>query len=219
MPQSLPEPLDDFARRLAAPTPAPGGGAAAARAGVYATALLRMVLGITRTRAREGDLSDADRAILVTLESRTAKLGKRFEELEEADSGAFEAYLVASRLPRGSEEEREARRLAMASAAQNATEIPLETATSALEVVSIASDLLDLGSRIRLRAESDIGVALELAAAAFHGANWNVRVNLPLLGSDRDAYATRSRSLSRDFDGRAAVLRERVRTLIDGEAS
>jgi formiminotetrahydrofolate cyclodeaminase len=209
---------DDFAARLAAPTPTPGGGAAAARCGLYATALLRMVASISLEKSQPGELDDRARRDVEQLDSRARSLGETFRRLEAADVAAFDAWIAALRLPKKSDDEKEARRIALLGAAREATEVPIATATTARDVLRLAGEAVELGRRVRLRAESDVGVAVEIANAALRAADWNVAVNLPALGAESSAWAARSNEIQRS--GRALVeeLRPRILAWISAPA-
>ena len=174
---------DEFSERLAAPTPTPGGGAAAARVGLYATSLLRMVTSITLSKRAADEGTDAADE-LRRVEERAVALADELRRLESSDVEAFKAYLEALRLPKATAEERSRRDEARAQAAAHATEVPLAMLGAALEVLELARRLVDLASTLRLRAESDIGGAVELAHASFRAAELNVRVNLPALGDE-----------------------------------
>ena len=168
---------DDFAERLASAAPTPGGGAAAARTGRHAAALLRMSLAITLGKTTEP--SADSRAALEEASRQAAILQAAFEELEKSDMAAFERYLEALRLPRSTPEEKARRRDERARAAEKAAVVPLEVMAAAAIALELSEKLLDPASGGALKAESDIGCSIELAWAAFRAAEMNVAVNLP----------------------------------------
>jgi formiminotetrahydrofolate cyclodeaminase len=170
---------DDFAELLAAATPAPGGGAAAARVGLYAAALVRMVSGISRARLAPDAPGSSE---LSAIDAEATRIADRFRELEALDVAAFTAYLTALRLPRSSPDELTLREAAVRAAAIQATDVPLDTIDAALAVFALADRLLRLAGGVKIRAESDIGAAVELANAALRAAELNVRVNTTGLG-------------------------------------
>ncbi len=173
---------NDFASRLAAATPTPGGGAAAARVGLFATSLLRMAASITLSKTTPEEKStETALAAVREVSERAAHLGDEFRRLEEADIEAFENYLSSLRLPKTTPQEKSRRQRARLDAARRATEVPLATLETALQTMALCRRLQELGSTLRLRAESDVGGALELAHAAFRAAELNVRSNLPTL--------------------------------------
>ena len=176
--------VDDFAESLAAPTPTPGGGAAAARVGRYACSLLRMASGITLKKLEHGSEEHGSKALKALLE-QAASLSSRLEGLETEDMAAFEAYLTACRMPRSTPAEKESRRAAREKAILRATQAPLGMLDAARGVLIVATGLLDLTSTTPLKAESDLFAAVELASACFRVAELNVRANWPYLAAER----------------------------------
>lgn len=90
---------------------------------------------------------------------------------------------------------------------KEATEVPLQTARYAHEVLKTAEALLqDCNPRI----VTDIGVAVKLAEAAIEGALLNVRVNLASIEDedDRKDILKAARKLGRTGDASRAMLRE-----------
>jgi formiminotetrahydrofolate cyclodeaminase len=160
----------------------------AARVGLYAVSLLRMVLGITLRKVKESAAPDARRTLpetagdavrsLEELEARARHLAGDFEALEAEDMAAFEGYLEAMRLPRSTPEEKEARRAARARAALRATQSPLALMRAVRELLGMASAMLDLSRTTPLRAESDLGAAIELGHACSRVAQLNIVANL-----------------------------------------
>lgn len=165
--------LDEFA----APTPAPGGGAAAALAGALGTSLLVMVASLSRTK--HGSPEDA--TMLAEATTVLTPLRTRLSELVDEDTAAYDAVVQAYRLPKAVEEERRVRRDAVQAALQRATDVPLEVMRACEEAMRQAVVVAERGNPA---ASSDCGVALELLRAAFAGALLNVRANL---GSISDA--------------------------------
>ena len=136
----------DFAESLAAATPTPGGGAAAARGGLLATSLVRMVTGISLQKigasdSEEGD-EDPGQALLEGTGDRARKLGERFRALEAADIAVFDDFMSAIRLPKESEDEIASRKLALRDAAEKATNVPLDTLAACVEIFVLIYGLL-----------------------------------------------------------------------------
>lgn len=170
--------VSGFCSQLSEPTPAPGGGAAAAVAGALGASLVAMVAGLTlgrekfaaveaeMTRAQEAGRREAD-----------ALLG-----CADADAGAFRRVMTAYALPKGSEEERRARSAAVQEAYREATRTPLETMERCLEVIRHALVVIRSGNPSAL---SDAYVGFLTASAGFEGALWNVAINLGAIKDER----------------------------------
>lgn len=193
---------EDFADRLAAATPTPGGGAAAARVGLIATSLLRMSVGLTLKKPAADGSSDTLRAV----DSEAKELADLFRRLESADVAAFDGFMAALRLPRTNDAERELRREELRTATEVATQVPLDTLRGCLRLVELARQLLVDRDSLDLAAPSDAQAAAELARGAFLTAEHNVDANLPYLGKERAERATRTRrelrqSLNGQYEG------------------
>lgn len=172
------ETVGRFLDAVAAPTPTPGGGSAAAFAGALAAALSRMVAGLARDRKGYED----QQAVLRDLESRAVRIQARLVELVDEDAKAYEAVLAAMRLPRTTDAERAERVDRMQAAYQRATEVPLETMRLGVEALELAEVAADKGNR---SATTDAGVAVLLSEAAIRGASLNCRVNLASIRDER----------------------------------
>ena len=103
-------------------------------------------------------------------------------ELATSDSVAFDAVVASFRLPRETDEDKEKRRDEIRLATLGAaTEVPYQTATSALQLLRL---LPELGAKGNPNAASDVGVSALLASAALKGAIFNVEINLQSLPSE-----------------------------------
>ena len=163
--------------RLATSDPVPGGGSAAAPAGALAAARVPRVVELTA--GRPGAVEHGDD--LTHIGTAAAQWQSELLNLAELDANAFAAVVAARRLPRGSDRERETRRVQMSAALREATRIPVATARAASQVLDLAERLAPIANR---NAVSDVGVGALLATAAVRGAALNVEINLPSLTSD-----------------------------------
>jgi len=163
--------------RLASSDPVPGGGSASALAAAMGAALVAMVAELTIGRPEAVEHEAAIRELRAAAQQRCAEL----LGLAEQDAAAYQAVVMARRLPKDSEAERQARATALRSAMVDAARVPLQAATAAAEVLDLAQRIALIGNR---RAVSDAGVAAQLAAAGLRGALLNVRINLPHLAAD-----------------------------------
>ena len=167
----------DFQAALASSSPTPGGGTAAAIALGQASALTIMVCDLTmgKEKWQEG-WSIAEKAL-----QSSVRIMTRAGELADEDSDAFDSVMASFKLPKDSEEEKQARRNAIRNATLGATEVPHETAKLALELLR---HLPELASKGNANAVSDVGVAGLLASAACKGALFNVDINIGSLPED-----------------------------------
>ncbi len=199
--------VDDLVERLASRDPVPGGGSASAIAGAMGAALVGMVVELTVGRRgsedHEGELAE----LLASATRRRAEL----LALSQRDAAAYQAVVLARRMSRDSETEREARRAALDREMHTAADVPLATARAALAVLSDAARVSPIGN---VNAVSDAGVAALLAWTALRGAVLNVRINLPYLPPGDALLESAPRELA-ELVTRADALRLAVERAVD----
>jgi methenyltetrahydrofolate cyclohydrolase len=157
------ETIADFLDQLAARLPTPGGGATAALDAAQAAALVAMV-------ARYSQGPDLERIVAQADELRRDALA-----LADADAEAFGAVATAYALPRGSQEEKQARSAAIAVGLAGAARPPANVIRTALLVTELAEDLLPAANRNVI---TDVGAAAAAARAAVVTSQLNIEVNL-----------------------------------------
>ena len=111
-----------------------------------------------------------------------AVLGRLIALVDE-DTAAFNRIMAALGMPKGSEEEKQARAEALEAATLYATEVPLNTKKAAAEVFPIVRAMAEEGNP---NSVSDAGVGALAARSAVLGAHLNVRINAAGL-ADREA--------------------------------
>ena len=159
-----------FAYETASESPAPGGGSISAYMGALGAALGTMVANLSSHKAgwdaRWKEFSDwADKGQAVM---------SRLLALVDEDTAAFDRIMAAIGMPKGSEEEKKARAEALEAATLYATEVPLKTMKTALEVFPILRAMAAEGNPASV---SDAGVGALAARSAVLGAQLNVRIN------------------------------------------
>jgi glutamate formiminotransferase / formiminotetrahydrofolate cyclodeaminase len=162
-----PESIAAFTERLAARTPTPGGGSAAALAGALGAALGEMVLAYSIDPAKPPDDLTATRA---ALEDGRVRLLALVEE----DSRSYEAVRAARR-ERKARPGEAAAEVAYRAALRGSIEVPLETARRGRE---LSGRLAAVGPRTKAALASDLTSALALFRASIEGALANVAINL-----------------------------------------
>lgn len=174
--------LAGFADELSADSPAPGGGSVAALAGALAAGLATMVANLSHPKRG----FEARQAALERIAVAGQEIKDRLLAAVDADTAAFDRYLVALRLPRATEEEKARRRAALDEATIGTIAVPMITLEAAPEIVELCREVAGIGLEASL---SDAGTGAEMARAAASGAYQNVCINLPGL-SDVGARAT-----------------------------
>lgn len=163
--------VTDFAAVTASDAPAPGGGSVSALSGALAAALAEMVANLTVGREKYAAAQDSMEQLLAVVPSVRAELLAAVD----ADASAFDAYMAALSLPKGTEEEKAVRREAMQEGLKQAALVPLRTAKLAFSLFAHLDAAVKLGNP---NAVTDAMVATMLARTCVLGAVFNVRVNL-----------------------------------------
>jgi glutamate formiminotransferase/formiminotetrahydrofolate cyclodeaminase len=179
--------LRDFADELSTDSPAPGGGSVAALAGALAAALAAMVANLSHTKKG----FEVKRQRLEEIGMHSQEIKDRLLTAVDADTRAFERLLEAIRLPRDSQEEREARTRAIDAATVAAIEVPLSVLEACAEIVELCREIAREGLQA---SRSDAGVGAQMARAAAAGAYQNVCINLPGLTDKGSARALADRA-------------------------
>jgi methenyltetrahydrofolate cyclohydrolase len=152
---------------VAAATPAPGGGCAAAWTCALAASLVQMTATFTIRRPEHHDLHQR----MAEIEARAGALRGRATELGEQELHAYEPVLAALRLPQ--EDPRRAR--AIEAALSEAAETPLALTRVGTEVAALALEAVRTGTT-HLRGDAIAGVLL--AEGACQAAARLVALNL-----------------------------------------
>jgi glutamate formiminotransferase/formiminotetrahydrofolate cyclodeaminase len=160
-----------FIDELAAPTPTPGGGSAAAYAGAMGAALVAMVAGLTIGKKKYAHVEAEMQAIRVLAE----RLRQELTQAVGDDASSFEVLMATMKLPRDNAEQSAVREKALVQATLNAAHIPLHVAEASVKVMELA---LKCANHANLNAISDAMSGFALASAALTAAGSNVRINL-----------------------------------------
>jgi glutamate formiminotransferase / formiminotetrahydrofolate cyclodeaminase len=194
-----------FADETASESPAPGGGSVAALLGALGAALGTMVANLSSHKPGWDERWEEF--------SRWAEQGQRIKDellrLMDEDTLAFNRVMAALGMPKGTAEEKAARKAALGSANQGAIEVPFRV----MQVASEAFDLLEAMARNGNPASvSDAGVGVLCVRAAIRGAWLNVRINLSGL-ADKDSAASmvaEGEQLGRESEARERAILEVV---------
>jgi len=194
-----------FLDNLASGEPAPGGGSAAAYSGAAGAALVAMVARLTIGREKYAEVEEQMRSMLDDAETLRKKLTVAIQK----DTEAYNAVMSVYKLPRGSDEQKINRSLAIQDALLHAAQVPLEVAGLAVDVIEVALQAVKYGN---LNAISDGATGAALARAALDGAGYNVRINAISL-KDSHVVDTLLQELT-TLEKQAADLETDVRTLL-----
>jgi glutamate formiminotransferase len=167
------ESVGDFIARVASPEPVPGGGSVAALAGALGAALGQMAIEITRTKkAYQEHAAKYSEALKSLMVYRTKLL-----QLVHDDAASYKQVMEAYKLPKDSP----ARESAIQNALVHATEVPSQTANSAVEALRI---LQGVETIIHPNVSSDLYVGFQMLRSAINGALANIRINIKDIKDD-----------------------------------
>jgi len=205
--QSVSQPASTFLDEVAAGTPAPGGGSAAAHAAALGAALTAMMSRLTIGKKKYLEVEPQMLELLDQAETLRSSLTQAIDE----DAAAFDAILQAFKLPKATPAEETARENAIQQATLRAAQVPLQTARQSLQVMELAARATRLGN---LNAITDAASGAAFARAALTAAGYNVRINTQGLHS-KEAGAALLFELNA-LESRAAQLEAEIRqTLAD----
>jgi formiminotetrahydrofolate cyclodeaminase len=180
--------LDAFLDQLAARTPAPGGGGAAAVTGAMAAGLVAMAARFSATcLPGAGDLAD-----------QADELRRRAADLAEADARAYTAVLDARRQSGELQE-----------ALHGAALVPLEIAEIGAEAAQLAVRVAEAGNP-NLRGDAVTGAVLAAASARSAACLVDINVRLGGLDPELSQRAARAAADAGDAAGRATMNTERA---------
>ena len=162
--------LQVFANETASESVAPGGGSVSAYVGALGISLGTMVANLSSHKrgwdARWEEFSE--------IADQGQQLKDALLRAVDEDTDAFNAIMAAFGLPKGSEEEKQARQAAIEEATKIAIEVPMQVVHLCLKCFPLIQQMVDTGNP---NSVTDAGVGALCARAAVHGAALNVKVN------------------------------------------
>lgn len=193
---------------LASKASTPGGGAAAAMNAAVGAALVSMVCNLTIGKPKYAQYEES----LTEALGKAEDLRQRALGLAADDAAAYDAVVGAYKLPKATDEEKQARTAAIQAALVGAADVPLRTAALAAEVIDLAASILE-GSNTNVI--SDVAVAASSAKAALESAVVNVEINLASMADEQLRKETEARlaehtSAASRADALVAEVRERI---------
>jgi len=170
--------LRAFADETASESPAPGGGSISAYVGSLGAALGTMVANLSAgKRGWENQ---------ITFFSNQAAIGQELKAklllLVDEDTNAFNKIMLAFGLPKGNDDEKKARTLAIEEATKYACEVPYLVMETAFATLDLLDAMVKQGNPNSI---TDAGVGVLCIKTTVQGAYYNVMVNAQGL-KDRD---------------------------------
>lgn len=203
-----------FLDQLASNAPTPGGGAASAYVGALGAASVAKVAAVSVGKPKFAAHDAELRAHLDHLQT----LRDRFVALATEDEAAFATFMRAYRLPKASDEEREARAVALQEGMRQAAAVPLRIMAASREVLDAAEAIAITGNPNAL---GDCGAGAAMAVAAMRVSLLNVTANIAGLvdGAEVAGYRAQLHDLMDGVTERERALLETVRRRLAGEVA
>lgn len=163
--------IKDFALLLGSDAPAPGGGSTAALEGVLGASLLKMVGALTSGRKKYAE----HQAFVEELIKEAEEIQAEFLLVIDEDTEAFNQVSAVFSMPKGTDEEKSARKEAMQNGLKACTKTPykmMKLCQRAIDLTALAVD------KTNTNTASDLGVASLSLKAAVQGAWLNILINI-----------------------------------------
>jgi len=200
--------LKAFADETASESPAPGGGSIAAYVGVLGISLGTMVANLSSHKRGWDDRWEEF--------SGWAEKGMGYQKqllaLVDEDTNAFNKIMDAFGLPKGSDEEKGARKQAIQDATKYATEVPLKVVEVSFKSMEVMKAMAEIGNP---NSVTDAGVGALCARTAVRGALLNVKINAG--GLDDKETANALVSAGEDFAQKALALEEEIMKVVESK--
>ncbi|XP_030066460.1 formimidoyltransferase-cyclodeaminase isoform X2 [Microcaecilia unicolor] len=165
------QPLFEFVQNVGSRSATPGGGSVSAAVAAMGSALGCMVGLMTYGKRQFEFLDGTMRQLILPFHNAMTDL----LTLVDADSNAFNNYMVTTKLSRATTEEKIRREVAVQEGLKNAIGIPLSVAE---KVNVLWPTLKEMGKHGNIVCKSDLQVAAKALETAVFGAYFNVLINL-----------------------------------------
>lgn len=201
------QPVAGFVEQLAAKSPAPGGGSAAALSGTIGAALLVMVCEFTIGKKGFENVTDELKITRDTVDGLRHKLLVQVDE----DTWAFSRFRAAGKLPESTIEEKARKSREVSETSALTIEVPRQTMLLCRQALELAHSIVSKGNPNTV---SDAATGTEMLLAGLEGAANNVLINL-LGRSDDQATALRKEVADVRIEARASL--EQTRQAVEAK--
>ncbi len=165
----------DLLDQTASAAPTPGGGSVAGVTAALGLGLVIMALEISQHHKNAAPQ-------LPDLLGRARDLLPQLAHDADEDARAFEGYMAALGLPRGTEREKTERKKALQTAALTASQVPLAAARHVLAALDLASEAAEASAG---NVVSDVGAGAALLGGALRAGLLGVDINLAHVAPER----------------------------------
>lgn len=200
--------LRGFADETASESPAPGGGSISAYCGAMGAALASMVANLSSHKRGWDDKWEYF--------SDWAEKGQRIKDAllkaVDEDTAAFNKIMKAFELPKGTDDEKAARKQAVQDATKYAIEVPFKVMQLSIEAMEVAKAMAETGNP---NSVTDAGVGALAARTAVRGAFLNVKINAS--GYNDKAFVDDILAKGNEIETKALALEEEVMVIVNSK--
>lgn len=193
--------MGELLERVASGEPVPGGGSIAALCAALAAGLAEMVARLTVGR-QDDPVLDHEMNQLI---DRARLLRKDLTRAVDQDSEAYNKVMMAYRMPKTTDEEKQLRSEAIQVALQEAARVPLAVAEMAVDILGLAAAAVSKGNK---NAVTDGLTGALMARSAVMAAVANVRINLQ--GITDEVFVQKTRADAEFLEKKALAVEEMV---------
>jgi glutamate formiminotransferase/formiminotetrahydrofolate cyclodeaminase len=198
--------LTDFADETSSESPAPGGGSISAYVAALGISLGTMVANLSSHKKGWDDRWEEF--------SNWAEKGQQYKDellqLVDADTKAFNGIMHSMSLPKGTDEEKTARKKAMNEATKIAIEVPFKVMQVSYDSMEVIKAMAEVGNP---NSVSDAGVGALCARSAVMGSFMNVRINAG--GYDDAAFVANVLAKGREIEDQAKAKEEEILKIVN----
>ena len=200
--------LKDFVHETASESPAPGGGSISSYMGSMGAALGTMVANLSSHKRGWDEYWEKY--------SDWAEKGKYYHDqllkMVDEDTNAFNKIMVAFKLPKNTDEEKQKRKQAIQEATKNAIEVPFNVMKLCYESMEVMKAMAEIGNP---NSVSDAGVGALAAVAGIRGAFLNVKINAG--GLEDKSYVDRVTKEGEEMIENAIRLEKEILEVVEGK--
>lgn len=198
--------VEGFADETASESPAPGGGSISALCGALGVSLGTMVANLSSHKAGWDDRWEEF--------SVWAEKGQQYKDellfLVDEDTRAFNRIMDAFGLPKGSDDEKNARKAAIEEASKYAIKVPFRVMEKSLASMEVMKAMAETGMAA---SASDVGVGALCARTAVMGAYLNVKINAG--GLEDKAFAEEMVKKGEEIVEKARILEDEILAVVE----
>ena len=200
--------LNEYLDILISDEPAPGGGSVSALAGAQGAALMAMVCDLTIMKKKYADVHE----FCGKMKTEAEQLYRDLSAAIDKDTDAYNLVAAAYRMPKETDEEKAARKQAIADGTLEATKVPFGVMQMAMKGLELADKLY---GHFNTNCASDYGVGVLNFMACIRGAWLNVKINLP--GVKDEAFAKAAEAEGKEIMAKGEEIAARLYAKIEEE--